>query len=607
MPGQALPRRRSEAVDLPLPPRRRRALRGDRSGASSRKARELLHLRRASAARPSIQSVVNAAFAPLHARRTRRRHRRPRTSRSRRSGRGPDGRSPTIVALPGAAPLLGDYGQGRRVEDRGVAPRRGRRVRRLARHARAAGRSPSASATRRCRSRRATSASSSSASRASATTSRAPYVRALEARRIPHVLVGGRSSTSARRSSRCATRSPPSSGPTTSSASTRRCAARSSRSRDDALLAFRQHAAARSTRSREARRATLDRARRDARRRRARRSCATLHRGRNRRPIADTIAALLEATRAHAGVAIWPTGEQALAQHPPRARHRAPLRGRGRDAFRAFVRRLEDDAERGGGAEAPVVEEGTDGVRIMTVHKAKGLEFPGRHPRRSDRARSRRTSRRATSTRSKKLWAMPLCGCTPIELLERRDEILRHDARRPCASLRRDDARARSARRPRRRRRTRPIPAVARAARSRRSIRGPKIGARLTRLPAARRSATTPCSSARRTRSATNEAPCARTARAASGHAHGGVVGSARAQLRDEQDAGQRQQRILAVDEASGHDAESEREHDAWQKKRAEGIERGGAPTHRVEIVTARSKLGGAVSLAARSRSTKRT
>src|SRR5207253_512090 len=38
-----------------------------------------------------------------------------------------------------------------------------------------------------------------------------------------------------------------------------------------------------------------------------------LHRGRNRRPISDTIGRLLAATRAPAGIAIWPTGEQALA------------------------------------------------------------------------------------------------------------------------------------------------------------------------------------------------------------------------------------------------------------------------------------------------------
>lgn len=49
-----------------------------------------------------------------------------------------------------------------------------------------------------------------------------------------------------------------------------------------------------------------------------------LHRGRNRRPVADTIAQLLEGTRAHAAFAIWPTGMQALAElhHPAEVRCR---------------------------------------------------------------------------------------------------------------------------------------------------------------------------------------------------------------------------------------------------------------------------------------------
>jgi ATP-dependent exoDNAse (exonuclease V) beta subunit len=67
--------------------------------------------------------------------------------------------------------------------------------------------------------------------------------------------------------------------------------------------------------------------------------------------------------------------------------------------------------------------------------------------------------------------------------------------------------------------------------------------------------------------------------------------------LRADQDAGLRQQRILAVDQATGRDAESEHEHDAWQKHRISCAQRGSVPTHRVEIVTARSKLGGPVSL----------
>ena len=100
-----------------------------------------------------------------------------------------------------------------------------------------------------------------------------------------------------------------------------------------------------------------------------------LHTGRNHRPIAETITMLLEAVRAHAGVALWPMGEQALANCQrliDMARH---FEG-GASSFRAFVEKLEADAERGEADEAPIVEEGTEGVRVMTVHKAKGLEFP---------------------------------------------------------------------------------------------------------------------------------------------------------------------------------------------------------------------------------------
>ena len=41
-----------------------------------------------------------------------------------------------------------------------------------------------------------------------------------------------------------------------------------------------------------------------------------------------------------------------------------------------FVETLNDQADGGQAAEAPILEEGTDGVRLMTTHKAKGLEFP---------------------------------------------------------------------------------------------------------------------------------------------------------------------------------------------------------------------------------------
>ncbi len=101
-----------------------------------------------------------------------------------------------------------------------------------------------------------------------------------------------------------------------------------------------------------------------------------LHRGRNRRPIADTIGQLLAATRAHAGLAVWPTGEQALANVTRLMDLARRAERTGLTSFRAFVEWLTEQAEHGEAGDAPIVEEGTEGVRMMTVHGAKGLEFP---------------------------------------------------------------------------------------------------------------------------------------------------------------------------------------------------------------------------------------
>src|SRR5207244_1734751 len=72
----------------------------------------------------------------------------------------------------------------------------------------------------------------------------------------------------------------------------------------------------------------------------------TLHRGRNRRSFADTIARLLAATRAHAAIAIWPTGEQALANvmrlMDMARRYEA---ARGATSLRGFVDELEARAQ----------------------------------------------------------------------------------------------------------------------------------------------------------------------------------------------------------------------------------------------------------------------
>ncbi|WP_437288216.1 UvrD-helicase domain-containing protein [Sorangium sp. So ce406] len=256
------------------------------------------------------------------------------------------------------------------------------------------------------------------------------YVRALEARRIPHVLVGGRSfhdreEVMAVRSALLAIEWPDDElsvyatlrGPLFALT-------------DDVLLLYRDRFQ-RLHPLFEADEAALDLAVEGGARplREVAEALAVLgrlHRERNRRPIADTIGGLLDETRAHAGIAIWPTGEQALANVLRVMDLGRRFEVGGATSFRAFVERLEADAERGEVAEAPVVEEGTEGVRIMTVHRAKGLEFPVvilADP--ASPAVHQNPSRHVDPALG--LWAEPIAGCVPAELVERRDEVLRRD------------------------------------------------------------------------------------------------------------------------------------------------------------------------------------
>ena len=146
-----------------------------------------------------------------------------------------------------------------------------------------------------------------------------------------------------------------------------------------------------------------------------------LHRGRNRRPIADTISRVLNETRAHAGFAIWPTGEQALANvmRLMDMARRYESRG-GATSFRGFVDELEARAERDEASEVPVVEEGTEGVRIMTVHRAKGLEFPVVVLADLTCSETREPSRHVNP--AKKLCAQRLAGYAPLELLDNAED-----------------------------------------------------------------------------------------------------------------------------------------------------------------------------------------
>jgi len=151
-----------------------------------------------------------------------------------------------------------------------------------------------------------------------------------------------------------------------------------------------------------------------------------LHYARNRRPIADTVTALLDATRAHAGLLLWNAGEQVLANVLRVVELARRFEARGAISFRSFVDFIDAEQEHGESPEALVVEDGTEGVRIMTVHRAKGLEFPvvivcdytanatSEMPSRHIEAEGRR-------------WYEPLAGCVPVELLEHRNEVLRRD------------------------------------------------------------------------------------------------------------------------------------------------------------------------------------
>jgi ATP-dependent helicase/nuclease subunit A len=151
-----------------------------------------------------------------------------------------------------------------------------------------------------------------------------------------------------------------------------------------------------------------------------------LHARRNRRPIADTLARLLAATRAHAGLAVWPAGEQALANLFRVMDLARRFETTGATSFRAFVERLESDAERGRQPDAPVVEDGTEGVRIMTVHAAKGLEFPvvilcdPTAPLSADRPSH-------FIDPSRDVWLESLAGCVPSELRDHEVEVMQHD------------------------------------------------------------------------------------------------------------------------------------------------------------------------------------
>lgn len=151
-----------------------------------------------------------------------------------------------------------------------------------------------------------------------------------------------------------------------------------------------------------------------------------LNRSRNYRPVAETLAELMESTRAYAGFALRPSGEQVLANVLHIADLAREYDDSGSISFRGFIDRLNEDAERGAAAEAPILEEGSDGVRLLTLHKAKGLEFPVVILADVTCKLSRDTASRYLDAK-RNLCAVSIGGWAPIDLLEHNDEEAKYD------------------------------------------------------------------------------------------------------------------------------------------------------------------------------------
>jgi ATP-dependent exoDNAse (exonuclease V) beta subunit len=256
-----------------------------------------------------------------------------------------------------------------------------------------------------------------------------PYARALEARRIPHVLLGGRGFYAREEVSCLLTALTAVEWPDDELSVYATLRGPFFALSDEALFLYRE--AGRSLHPLHpslaaAREAESANAPEHAPVERALRLLARLHRRRHRRGIAETMIDVLEQTRAHAAVAFWPSGEQALANLLRFVEQARVYERHGTTSFRAFLEHIHEERDRGGVSDAPVVEESSDGVRLMTVHKAKGLEFPvvilvdPSCPEASEHA-----SRYIDPSRG--ICAVPLAGAAPLELTQHEADVLEAD------------------------------------------------------------------------------------------------------------------------------------------------------------------------------------
>jgi ATP-dependent helicase/nuclease subunit A len=315
-----------------------------------------------------------------------------------------------------------------------------------------------------------------------------------------------------------------------------------------------------------------------------------LHRRRNYQPVGDTITQLIEATRAHASFAIWPTGMQALANIGRFADLARRAERQGLISFRSFVEHLENQAERGEVGEAPLLEEGVQGVRMMSAHKAKGLEFPIVILADLTTAGVREDPTR-WSDPSRRLCVQRLANCTPPELREHAAEETQCESDEAVRLLYVASTRARD---------VLVVPTVGDERReSWLAALHPAIYPARTqaRRPEARQAPGTPAFG--------DDTVSERPEKALRKHEsvmpglHAPEAGSHRVVWWDPRapllklglnpSIGIRQEKIL-IDSTDGRAAEAKAAWDAWRTGRAQVIERGSAPSRTVESATERAR-----------------
>ncbi len=144
---------------------------------------------------------------------------------------------------------------------------------------------------------------------------------------------------------------------------------------------------------------------------------ADLHRRRNHIPVVQTVQQLLNHTRAHAGFVLRPSGQEVVGNVHQICELARSFESGGGLSFRRFVERLHEEAEQHGVGQAPVREEGAEGVRLMTLHTAKGLEFPVVVTADITTALHRKDPDHVLDARSH-LCAFNLLGCRPQPLID---------------------------------------------------------------------------------------------------------------------------------------------------------------------------------------------